>query len=679
MGQPRLWLALVVCLSMLSVRPSLGDTVHDGGRGSKELPRHALAVLGDDRFTIAEHEWDFETYFQDAKHVLVISGKNAARFDVPTGNRTEFTADVGTGFLPGLQRAGTRWVFGTKWKDGQSLITIGDMTFREPAREIKRTGEKQALALSDDGRFLAILETTDTDLHIDLVDVERDQVTWTIPPPEFHSGGSWDNPRAWFVRGGRVLVVAQCLAQNGALRYRFFPVTAKGSIGEPICTDTCSERNNAWSLQPTRDDDHVLLVGNSTIALRNFANGKTVGSVKLPVSANGAAATRDNSLLATCGVWGLIHLQDVVNRTTVRTIDTGESLVQSVSFSPDDRTLASVGSFGRVRLWDVATGAELQPREYPSFGNPVAVAMAPDGRSVAVADDRGNAQVWDVGTGKPRELEDDPVPGAGGFDPWTGPNFLAYAPDGHTLIGGSNAAHNSINVWNAATGKRLAKVAGHQGPIMSVAYSPDGTRFASTSRDSTLRAWDLQGNVLDTFPDASASLAFFPDSDRIAACHGHGKGDGLRVYSLQTRRMEKKLHAPSELARHYPWAYSVAVAPEGTPLASVHRDGVVRLWDLNHDAPIREIRLREDGVRSAHTPGCVAFTPDSKTLIASAGTSSIFLCDVKTGGIRGQLDGHRNTVTSFALNKKGDLLASVGSDYHVIVWSLRSALAGAQE
>jgi len=270
-------------------------------------------------------------------------------------------------------------------------------------------------------------------------------------------------------------------------------------------------------------------------------------------------------------------------------------------------------------------------------------------------------------------LEDNPVRARGGFDPWPGPNFLAMSKDGSRLVGGSNNAHNVVNVWDTASGRRLMKIAGHRWPIMGVAISADGTKMASTSRDSTVRVVDSDGKLLHTFADASASVAFFPDGNRIVACHAHGKGDGLRVFNLQTGKLEKELHAPRE--KRSPWAYSVAVSPDGNRIASIHRDGVVRLWDLGHDRPTREIALRQDGPQSGHTTGCAAFSPDGKTLAASAGTEAIFLCDVRSGRVKAKLVGHRKYATSFAFDKSGDFLASASPDYRVIIWGVRRALA----
>jgi WD40 repeat protein len=46
-------------------------------------------------------------------------------------------------------------------------------------------------------------------------------------------------------------------------------------------------------------------------------------------------------------------------------------------------------------------------------------------------------------------------------------------------------------VWDAATAKEIAVLRGHEGPVTSAAFSPDGTRIVTASWDRTARVWDV--------------------------------------------------------------------------------------------------------------------------------------------------------------------------------------------
>ena len=74
---------------------------------------------------------------------------------------------------------------------------------------------------------------------------------------------------------------------------------------------------------------------------------------------------------------------------------------QSVSFSPDGRTLAS-GSFDNtIRLWDVYSGKELS-KLAGHTSSVWSVAFSPDGRTLARGSDDNQIRLWDVSDSKKR-------------------------------------------------------------------------------------------------------------------------------------------------------------------------------------------------------------------------------------------------------------------------------------
>jgi WD40 repeat protein len=257
-------------------------------------------------------------------------------------------------------------------------------------------------------------------------------------------------------------LVTKCLEHPGAIRCRptFSPDGRRlaAAIGEDA---SVGDREVVlWDVRPWRERPRLAAPG---------------------LFGNSIALSDDGAQLATTDFQGGITIWDTVHGRS-RASCKGEA-VASLAFTPCGALLACGTHDFIIRLWNPATGeaiGALHGHERLAF----ALAFSPDGRHLASGDNGGTVKLWDVAARALRatlpvsedQLFKDEV------------LALAFSPDGGTL---AVAVNRVVQLWDVATGKRLARLEEHQGKVKCLAFSPDGTRLASGSYDQTVRLWDV--------------------------------------------------------------------------------------------------------------------------------------------------------------------------------------------
>lgn len=70
------------------------------------------------------------------------------------------------------------------------------------------------------------------------------------------------------------------------------------------------------------------------------------------------------------------------------------------------------------------------------------------------------------------------------------PGRLRFSPNGKLLV--ATTPNHVIHIYSASDGSELARSNGHNAMIYCLAFSPDGSRLASGSGDTTALVWDLR-------------------------------------------------------------------------------------------------------------------------------------------------------------------------------------------
>jgi WD40 repeat protein len=288
-------------------------------------------------------------------------------------------------------------------------------------------------------------------------------------------------------------------------------------------------------------------------------------------------------------------------------------MVAPIAFSPKGRWLAGAGPRGGVRLCRMNDG-KAAPLRMDEGGRMVqALAYRPDGRELGIVDTDGAVWLWtaaeDEGLrGPPRQV---PLPK--GLLART----LAWSADGRMLalvgLGGQVALLDggtlrpltlpSVTAGGSKVERevRLRPPKGVQ--VVSVAFPPTGPGVLTAASDGSLRLWDVAtGDVRQTrqaHASAAIGLSFSRDGRRLASL---GRDGMVRLWDFP---------ALTELAR-FPGVGAMTLDGPGQRLLVASRERRVVLWACQPPAPPEPL------VRHGDTIHALAFEPHSG-LLASAG------------------------------------------------------------
>ncbi|MEV5342779.1 hypothetical protein AB0K93_30480, partial [Streptomyces sp. NPDC052676] len=496
--------------------------------------------------------------------------------------------------------------------DGRTMVSVGPGgielrdtgTGRIRTRFAKRIDVAGAMALSKDGRTLAVTSTTRT-------------------------------TELWDTVTGRV--AARLVERSGELSTLVF-----APDGRTLATGGFDGEVKLWDATTGRLLRSLTRHGTAVVSMAFSPDGRTLAT----------------------GSGGGVHLWDVSTARPLRSLVDFTAPAVSMVFSPDSRILATASGDNEVQLWEAATGRLQQ--DCPGHRGLVrALAFSPDGSTLATGADDRTVRLWEVvpawsdslligpantavslalspdgrrlATGsigarpvRVRNLISGPLPlrlpGSADDTP-----SLAFSPDGSALATG-NLANRGIELWDASTGQRRKGLVGSGSDTEGLAFSPDGHTLAAASDARGVELWDAatgrrRGNRLEHH-DSVHVLIFSPDGHTLAT----GAGDGT------VRLWDTASGAPQvTLAGHTDTVLAMAFSPDGHTLATGGRDGTVRLWDTTTGRSRRTLNVRT-GLTSA-----MAFGPDGRTLATGAGDGTVRLWDTASGAPQVTLAGHTDT------------------------------------
>ncbi|KAG2345924.1 WD40 repeat-like protein [Suillus weaverae] len=243
-------------------------------------------------------------------------------------------------------------------------------------------------------------------------------------------------------------------------------------------------------------------------------------------------------------------------------------------------------------------------------------------------------------------------------------NLIAVFPDKRRMV--TSSKDKTLRLWDLETGVVLKKMEGHTSVVQALAVSRDGQLIASGDTNGELMTWHGETGESLTQPIKGhsrkiVSLDFSPDGTVLATA-SYDKTTAF--WCTKTWQMQGE---PIQFGAYH-IVSCVRYSPSGELLAIATAIGGVQIYNPGTRERVASLKGRDTGGNFS-----LAWTPDGTRLLSagSHGDPTIREWDSLTWQQVGRpWGGHTSNIYAIAIHPAGTLVASASRDGHVRLWRL---------
>jgi WD40 repeat protein/serine/threonine protein kinase len=227
---------------------------------------------------------------------------------------------------------------------------------------------------------------------------------------------------------------------------------------------------------------------------------------------------------------------------------------------------------------------------------------------------------------------------------------VAFSPDGRRILTGSRDT-TAAKVWDTVSGDELFTLNGHLHGINISDWSPDGQRIATGSHDATVKLWDASGGkLLLTFTNHTGrieSVRFSSDSQMVLSSSDDGTA---KLWEAATGRELLTLRARGGRM------LDAAISPDGRRIVTAGDEHTGRVWDVASREELFPLRGHRGPIE------CVVFSPDGRRIATASRDRTAKVWDPATGKELLTLAGHTDFLGYLTFSPDSRRIATISGD-----------------
>jgi WD40 repeat protein len=350
------------------------------------------------------------------------------------------------------------------------------------------------------------------------------------------------------------------------------------------------------------------------------------------------------------------HEIHIYNTATwgLETVIPSETRIHSLSFSPDDKTLVTIGPPAAV-LWDwrrreIIHQWPVQTRK----GNGVYhedVAFFPDGQRLAIGG-LNELKIVDTRTSSIEYRQ--PAPDGG-------ITALAVSPDSRYVAIGSGFKIYEIGVLNATSWEQEPPLTGHGNWVHSLTFSANNECLISSSSDSTIRVWDMNRRVtirvLKGHQGGVCSVSLTSDESRVVSA-----GNDKLI-------LEWDLNAPLPLFREHLLTepvLQVVFSADSRFFYTINENGSVSIWDA------KTFSKQHSSSPELGPDSSIVLSPDGDHLIAGTGSGEFWVLDAGDLQVVAHQRASSGQILPVGFSADGKSLVALESGNNISLWNVET-------